>query len=74
MGGDQAAFIQSMVDRLAGELKARPDDPAGWARLIRSYGVLGQADRRRAAIDQARRLFKDRPAALATALADSGTR
>ena len=74
VGGDQAAFIQSMVDRLAGELKARPDDPAGWARLIRSYGVLGQADRRRAAIDQARRLFKDRPAALATALADSGTR
>ena len=74
VGGDQAAFIQSMVDRLAGELKARPDDPAGWARLIRSYGVLGQTDRRQAAIDQARRLFKDRPAALATALADSGTR
>ena len=74
IGGDQAAFIQSMVDRLAAQLKAQPDDPAGWARLIRSYGVLGQADRRQAAIEQARRQFKDRPAALTTALADSGTR
>ena len=74
VGGDQAAFIQSMVDRLAAQLKAQPDDPAGWARLIRSYGVLGQAARRQAAIEQARRQFKDRPAALATALGDSGAR
>ena len=69
-GGDQAAFIQSMVDRLAARLKARPDDPDGWARLIRAYGVLGQADQRAAAIAQARRLFANRPDALKTALAE----
>ena len=66
--GEQAAFIQSMVARQAAELKARPDDPAGWARLIRAYGVLHQADRRKAAIQEAQRLFKDRPRDLATAL------
>ena len=70
VGGQQAAFIQSMVDRLAARLKAQPDDPAGWARLIRSYGVLGRNDLRQAAIADARRLFKDRPDALKTALND----
>ncbi len=68
--GDQAAFIQSMVDRLAGRLKAQPEDPEGWARLIRAYGVLGQADRRDAAIAEVRRRFAARPDALRTALAD----
>ena len=66
---DQAAFIQSMVDGLAARLKAQPDDPQGWARLIRAYGVLGQSRQRDAAIAEARRLFKDRPEALKTALA-----
>jgi len=68
-GQQQAAFIQSMVDRLATRLKSQPDDPQGWARLIRAYGVLGQTDKRDAAIAQARRQFKDRPDALKTALA-----
>lgn len=67
--GQEAAFIQSMVDRLAARLKTQPDDPAGWARLIRAYGVLGQTAKRDAAIAQARTLFKDRPDALKTALA-----
>jgi cytochrome c-type biogenesis protein CcmH len=64
----QAAFIQSMVDRLAARLKAQPNDPEGWARLIRAYGVLHEADKRSAAILEAQRLFKDRPADLRTAL------
>jgi cytochrome c-type biogenesis protein CcmH len=68
-GREQAAFIQSMVDRLAARLKAQPDDPQGWARLIRAYGVLGQSDKREAAMAEARRRFKDRPDALRTALA-----
>ena len=67
-GAEQAAFIQSMVDRLAARLKAQPDDPQGWARLIRAYGVLGATAKRDAAIGEARRLFKDRPADLKTAL------
>ncbi len=70
--GQEAAFIQSMVDRLADRLKTQPDDPAGWARLIRAYGVLGQTAKRDAAIAQARTLFKDRPADLKTALAADG--
>ena len=57
-----------MVDRLAARLKRQPDDPEGWARLIRAYGVLHQSDRRSAAIAEARRLFKDRPNDLRTAL------
>lgn len=68
----QAAFIQGMVDRLASRLKASPDDPPGWARLIRAYGVLGQTAKREAAMGEARRLFKDRPQDLKTALSGAG--
>ena len=67
-GGEQAAFIQSMVQGLAARLKAQPNDPQGWARLIRSYGVLHDDAKRAAAIAEARRLFKDRPADLRTTL------
>lgn len=45
----QTAMIQTMVDRLAARLKQDGSDPAGWAQLIRSYNVLGQADKARAA-------------------------
>ncbi len=61
-----------MVDRLASRLKASPDDPPGWARLIRAYGVLGQTAKREAAMGEARRLFKDRPQDLKTALSGAG--
>jgi cytochrome c-type biogenesis protein CcmH len=57
MAAEQRAFVQDMVDRLAARLKDQPDDPAGWARLIRSYGVLGEVDRRAAAVAEARRRF-----------------
>ena len=63
---DQQAFIKTMVATLAERLKANPDDPAGWARLIRSYAVLGDEPRRAAALAQARGLFKTRPADLRT--------
>jgi cytochrome c-type biogenesis protein CcmH len=66
---EQRAFIQAMVDRLAARLSSAPDDPAGWARLIRSYGVLGQEDRRRAAVDEARRRYAGRPQTLRAILA-----
>lgn len=59
-----SGFIRAMVDRLAARLAANPDDPAGWGRLIRSYRVLGEATRSGAALDRARRLFKNRPDAL----------
>ncbi|ANK81864.1 MAG: c-type cytochrome biogenesis protein CcmI [Rhizobiales bacterium NRL2] len=38
---ERAAFIRSMVDRLAARLAAEPDDYDGWMRLGRAYRVLG---------------------------------
>ena len=66
--GQTSAFIQSMVARQEADLKSHPDDPAGWARLIRAYGVLGKPDRQQAAVAEVQRLFKDRPNDLKTAL------
>ena len=62
--GDPSAFIKAMVDRLAARLKSQPDDPAGWARLIRAYAVLGDQAHESAAMAQAQTLFKNRPADL----------
>ena len=45
---ERAAMIEGMVDGLAARLADAPDDPEGWARLVRSYRVLErpeQADR-----------------------------
>jgi cytochrome c-type biogenesis protein CcmH len=64
--GDQKAFIQSMVQRLAERLRQQPNDPAGWARLIRSYAVLGEPDKMKTALDAAHKLFKNQPDALKT--------
>ena len=70
--GAQQAFIRSMVDGLAARLKAQPDDPQGWARLVRSYGVLGDKARRDAALAEARRLFAGRPDALKVVESEAG--
>jgi cytochrome c-type biogenesis protein CcmH len=64
LAGPQAAFIQAMVARQAAELRADPDNPQGWARLVRSYGVLGDKTAQQAALAEARRLFATRPGAL----------
>ncbi len=42
---DRAAFVRSMVDRLAARLAENPNDPAGWQRLIRAYEVLGENEK-----------------------------
>ena len=39
---DRAAFIRSMVQRLADRLKENPNDRNGWLRLARAYDVLGE--------------------------------
>ncbi|WP_375280871.1 c-type cytochrome biogenesis protein CcmI [Pseudooctadecabacter sp.] len=41
---DRAAFIASMVDRLATRLEDEPDDLDGWLRLANAYTVLGRQD------------------------------
>ncbi len=61
VGADQMVFIRNMVTSLATRLKASPDDPQGWARLVRSYGVLGDKPAQAQALTEARRLFKNRP-------------
>jgi cytochrome c-type biogenesis protein CcmH len=56
-GGIGAPQIQAMVDGLAARLHANPNDPGGWVRLVRAYGVLGESDRQAAALAEARSRF-----------------
>src|SRR6516162_1950244 len=57
----QSAMIQSMVERLAARLKQEGSDVEGWLRLVRSYKVLGEPDKVRAAITDAQQaLASDR--------------
>jgi len=53
--GDRNDFIRSMVARLADRLKQNGDDPEGWARLVRAYGVLGETDKAETATAEARK-------------------
>jgi len=53
---ERAAFIRSMVDRLAGRLAAEPDDFDGWMRLGRAYRVLGDRDGALRAYERAAKL------------------
>ncbi len=63
---DRLAMIEGMVAKLAAELDAKPNDSAGWARLIRSYMVLGKADDAKAALAKARDALSGDAAALAS--------
>jgi cytochrome c-type biogenesis protein CcmH len=53
--------IATMVDGLATRLRAHPDDPDGWVRLVRAYTVLGQTGKRDRALIEARRRYSSRP-------------
>jgi len=57
----QSAMVQNMVDRLAERLKTESSDFDGWLRLVRSYKVLGQIEKARAATADARRTFAGEP-------------
>lgn len=46
--------IAAMVQGLADRLRSDPNDPAGWRRLVKAYVVLGQMDKARAALGDAR--------------------
>jgi cytochrome c-type biogenesis protein CcmH len=52
--GDRDAMIHSMVDRLATRLKQNGDDVEGWLRLVRAYLVLGDRDKAKSALSDAR--------------------
>jgi cytochrome c-type biogenesis protein CcmH len=51
-------MIRGMVDRLAARLHEDGSDVDGWLRLLRSYMVLGEADKARAAAADARNALK----------------
>ena len=56
-------MIHSMVDGLAARLADAPDDPAGWLRLARAYGVLGRKDDAADALTKAEQTAQARLAA-----------
>ena len=58
--------IAMMVADLAERLKHAPNDRDGWQRLVKSYVVLGDTDKARAALADARRVFAGNASALAT--------
>lgn len=62
---EQGQMIRGMVAGLAARLEASPDDPQGWARLVRAYTVLGDTAARDRALARARKLFVGRPQDLA---------
>ena len=57
----QSATIHAMVDRLAARLKQDGSDVDGWVRLVRSYRVLGDAEKARAATADAQHALAGDP-------------
>ena len=57
---------RQMVAQLEARMQQDPNNLAGWARLIRSYEVLGMPDKMKQAQDKARQIFKGQPEALKT--------
>ncbi len=51
---DRTAMIHTMVDRLASRLKQNGDDVEGWLRLVRAYMVMGDRDKAKGALSDAR--------------------
>lgn len=59
--GQRQEMIRAMVERLAQRLKQDGSDGDGWLRLVRAYMVLGEPDRARAAVADARRALGNDP-------------
>src|SRR5262249_19640838 len=57
-------MIRGMVERLAERLTQDGSDVEGWLRLVRSYMVLGERDKARAAAGNARRALAADPGKL----------
>ncbi len=68
-----APDIPAMVARLAARLKANPNDVEGWKRLVRAYAVLGDQEKARAALNEARTALRDDARALAVLDAEAAT-
>jgi cytochrome c-type biogenesis protein CcmH len=64
---DQAvkAQVRGMVGNLSATLAADPENPDGWARLLRSYAVLGDASAKAEAEARMAKVYAARPEVLA---------
>ena len=67
---ERRAMIEGMIGKLAARLEQQPDDVEGWARLGRSYMVLGEPQKARNAYARAVKLKPD-DAALKEAYAEA---
>jgi cytochrome c-type biogenesis protein CcmH len=54
-------MVRGMVERLAARLATDGSDVDGWLRLLRAYMVLGERDKARAAVGDARRALAGEP-------------
>lgn len=61
---DRAAMVEGMVAQLSDRLATEGGTPEEWARLISSYGVLGDKERARAIWENAQQVFASVPEAL----------
>jgi cytochrome c-type biogenesis protein CcmH len=52
--GDRSTMIRGMVERLATRLKQNGDDVDGWLRLVRAYMVMGDREKAKGALLDAR--------------------
>lgn len=57
----QTQMVRGMVARLAERLKRDGSDVEGWLRLVRAYAVLGEHDKARSAVEDARRALAGDP-------------
>jgi cytochrome c-type biogenesis protein CcmH len=61
---ERASMVRGMVERLAKRLGEDGSDLEGWLRLMRSYTVLGEADKAKMAVGDARRALAGDPGKL----------
>ena len=69
-----SARISGMVASLEAQLKADPENAEGWARLLRSYDVLGDAAARAKARAAMQAHYANRPEVIADILTKAQTR
>jgi cytochrome c-type biogenesis protein CcmH len=58
---DRSTMIRGMVDRLAARLKQNGDDVEGWLRLVKAYMVMGDPDKAKGALAEARQAVAKDP-------------
>jgi cytochrome c-type biogenesis protein CcmH len=73
LSGDQMTAVRGMVAGLAARLQQSPDDPAGWVQLVKAYAVLGDTEKRDAALKAARARYAGKPDELAALTAAAAT-